>query len=62
MGKSLRFVNVRGLCKGSGQRDGYIFQGQGPMRRAWREAESLVEEMLRNQWYGGKDHLMNSCG
>jgi len=31
------------------------------MQRAWREAESLVEKVLRNQWYGGKEHFVNRC-
>lgn len=32
------------------------------MRRACRGTESLVKKVLRNQWYGEKEHLMNRCG
>lgn len=30
MGKSLGFVNAKGLCKGSGQRDGSMFRDRDP--------------------------------
>lgn len=50
-------VCVKGLVKGMD-----TCSGTGTHEKGWREAESLVKKVLTNQWYGGKEHLMNICG